>query len=826
MMLSALPETPRRWLRLILAGALLPLFALSVVRGETYYQKTNHNGSGSWDVLSHWKNSAGVSPTAITGADDFVANTNAWQLRTPTGASTFGGGSLTLGPSTHSLVVKSWTSTATIPDLVTLGAAKVTSGGTNSNLAVTSWRNASGTTAIINHTHSSALFPLTIGTLTGSGDFELTAGSATALLRLTVDRAVDYLGTITLTSGRLEFMNDLSSAGALVVTTPGDVTLNHDITFTGLTVAGTPYSPGTYTAGDLGFAGSGGVTVRTSQVWYLTTKQAGSQNWTEAFLSDWNSQPNGSGVAPPSINLFDDYISQAAGGELRTLNAASTFGGGSLTLANTTKLTVRTPAHAVSTIPVLVTSATPTIQNGIGNIRQNLAMGDWEVFSGTTKLSATSGRSLGFDIEHLTGSGTLQTQHGGSFYLSLFDGSGYTGTLDHASGALRFESVFSTQGAFNVGSGATVHLDRPAYFTSFSVAGSAQSTGIHRYAALNAAHPARFPSGSADGLVAVYTPDTTGPAHMFGVNLAGPESRDRAIFPGTYGYQWIYPSAASFDYYHAKGLDLIRIPFRWERMQTTLGSGTLNAAELARMDTVVGYAAARGMKVILDMHNYARWVPGSNQDGILIGTGPVTLEHFAEVWRLLADHYQGNSAIYGYGIMNEPHGTNGTWPVIAQTAVDAIRTVDLGTHVIVGGDSYSNATGWRSKNPNLNIQDPVGRLVYEAHCYFDDNLSGNYDQSYDGEGAYPMIGVDRVTEFVEWLQETGNKGFIGEYGVPGNDSRWLTVLDNFLAYLDANGVSGTYWAGGPWWGSYPLSCEPTNNYTTDKPQMSVLRDYN
>jgi len=39
-------------------------------------------------------------------------------------------------------------------------------------------------------------------------------------------------------------------------------------------------------------------------------------------------------------------------------------------------------------------------------------------------------------------------------------------------------------------------------------------------------------------------------------------------------------------------------------------------------------------------------------------------------------------------------------------------------------------------------------------------------------------------------------GFIGEYGVPDSDPRWLTVLDTFLAYLDANGVGGTYWAGG------------------------------
>ena len=824
MNIPQIPQPRRRFLTGVLSLAALVL-ALPAA-AETYLQKTNHNGSGDWTVLSHWRTSGGVSPTAISSTDDYVANTTAWFLRTPSGTSTFGGKSLTVGPATHSLVVRSWTSTATVPNLVTLGAAKVSSGNTHSNLAVTAWHNASGTTGIVNHTHASALFPLTIGTLTGSGDFLLTAGSATALLKLTVADAHDYLGTITLASGRLEFMNAVSSAGALVVDHPGDVTLDHAVTFTGLTVGATTYPPGTYSADDLGFVGTGSVTVRTSQTWYLTTKQSGSQNWTEAFLSNWNSQPNNSGVAPPSINIFDDYVSQVAGGELRTLNAASTFGGGSLTLANTTKLTVRTPAGAVSTIPVLVTSGTPTIANGIGTIRQNLAMGDWEIWAGTTKLSATAGRSLGFDIEYLIGSGTLQTQDGGAFYLSLVNGSGYTGNLNHASGSLRFEGTFSTQGAFTVGSTATVHLDQPAYFTSFSVAGSPKAAGFHRYSTLNAAHPLQFPSGSASGLVGIYTPDTTGPAHMFGVNLAGAESRDKANFPGAPNHQWIYPSAASFNYYHEKGLNLIRIPFRWERMQTSLGSGVLNAAELTRMDTVVGYAAANGMKVILDMHNYARWVPGSNHDGYLIGTGPVTLAHFGEVWRLLADHYKGNSTIYGYGIMNEPHGTNGTWPVIAQTAVDAIRTVDLGTYVIVGGDHYSNAHGWRAKNPNLDIKDPVGRLIYEAHCYFDANNTGQYNNTYDGEGAYPMVGVDRVTEFVEWLQERGAKGFLGEYGVPGNDSRWLTVLDNFLAYLDANGVSGTYWAGGPWWGTYPLSCEPTNNYTTDKPQMTVLENYN
>jgi hypothetical protein len=38
--------------------------------------------------------------------------------------------------------------------------------------------------------------------------------------------------------------------------------------------------------------------------------------------------------------------------------------------------------------------------------------------------------------------------------------------------------------------------------------------------------------------------------------------------------------------------------------------------------------------------------------------------------------------------------------------------------------------------------------------------------------------------------------------------------------LKENGMGGTYWAAGPWWGNYPLSVEPRNGQ--DRPQMAVL----
>jgi aryl-phospho-beta-D-glucosidase BglC (GH1 family) len=810
-----------------LLRSFVSLFALSAglvttAGAATYYQVVNQSGSGSWNDLAAWNTAAdgtGTAPAAINATDDFVCNKSSWVLRTP--ATSFGGKSLTLGPAGHSLLVKSGTTNITIASVFTSGAAAIKSGSNNSTLTITSLENTSGTTLIANHTATNALFPLTIGTLTGSGDFNLT-GSVTGVMKLTITDATDYLGTITLTSGKLEFMNALSSAGSLVVVTPGDVTTNQTVTFTGLTVAGVVKPTGTYTAASLGFLGTGSVVVRPAATWYLTTNQAGSQNWTEAYVANWNSLANGTGVAPTSINPFDNYVNQGSGREIRTPTTGSTFGGGSLTLSGTAKLTMKSPAGTVSTIPAFITAGTPSIANGYGNIREDLVAGDWEIVSGSTKLSASAGRSLGVTIDYLTGSGGLQTQSGGAFYLSLTHGSGFTGTLDHASGSLRFENAFSTRGAFNVGSTATVNLDQPVYFTSLTVAGVAQPAGIQTYATLHAAYPTQFPSGSSAGLVGVYTPGAA-PTPLHGVNISGPES-NTANLPGTYGYNYVYPTVADFDYYHAKGLNLIRIPFRWERMQLGLNVA-LDTAQLGYMDTAIARASARGMKVIIDMHNYAE----CKVSGVKYRFGDAGLpaSAYADVWRRLADHYKNEPAIYGYDIMNEPNGlAAGVWITYAQAAIYAIREVDLNHDIIVEGESWANAWGFETKNPTLHtLRDPLDRIIFSAHSYWSDAGTDVY-KSYDLEnGANPQMGVENVTPFVTWLKKYGFKGYVGEYGVPNDDPRWNVVLENFLAYLDAEGVSGTYWAGGAWYGGSAISCHPSSNYTVDRAVMSVLQNH-
>ncbi len=302
---------------------------------------------------------------------------------------------------------------------------------------------------------------------------------------------------------------------------------------------------------------------------------------------------------------------------------------------------------------------------------------------------------------------------------------------------------------------------------------------------------------------------------MFGVNLAGAEF---GSVPGTYGVDYTYPTSSELDYYAAKGVTLIRLPFLWERMQPTL-DGSLNPAEVSRMTTFLGEAQAHGIQVILDAHDYGRY------DGSVVGSAAVPVSAFQDFWSKMALQFGDNAAVGGFDIMNEPHDMGGAtvWPTDAQAAVNAIRTVDMHTPIYVEGDGWSSAATWQTVNGNLNIADPANKIVYEAHLYFDSNNSGTYSGTYDQEGAYPTIGVDRLQPFADWLAQHNAQGFIGEFGVPDNDPRWLTVLDNFLAAAQHDGISGTYWAGGPWWGSYPLSIEPVNG--TDQPQMTVLEKY-
>ena len=139
-----------------------------------------------------------------------------------------------------------------------------------------------------------------------------------------------------------------------------------------------------------------------------------------------------------------------------------------------------------------------------------------------------------------------------------------------------------------------------------------------------------------------------------GVNLSGAEFGQN-VLPGTFGSQYTYPTQQEVDYFRGRGMNIIRLPFRWERLQHT-NNLTLDATELGRMNTFVSATTAKGVYVILDPHNFERYYPDPNNfQGSakgLVGSA-VPDSAFSNFWGQVADIYKTNNQVI-FGLMNEP----------------------------------------------------------------------------------------------------------------------------------------------------------------------------
>jgi endoglucanase len=368
----------------------------------------------------------------------------------------------------------------------------------------------------------------------------------------------------------------------------------------------------------------------------------------------------------------------------------------------------------------------------------------------------------------------------------------------------------------------TNHVAAAAVLTG-SLAAAGWEVGVTtEFPTLAAAPRVAAGTASPSHTAALETPSVAAP-YLFarGINLSGAELNPERN-PGVFGKDYIYPSARELDYYAGKGFDVVRLPFRWERLQHALFSD-IDGPELNRIKSFVAAAGARNMRVILSPHNFGRYLLDGTDT--LIGTPAVPVEAFADFCNKLAAAFAGNRAVYALSLMNEPHDSKGLWRNAAQAGLNAMRKADPERLVLAPGDQWSGAWSWRRYNDDFLLDDPAGRLVYEAHQYFDFDHSGTYKTGYAFNGASAERGVEWVQPFAEWLTQHRVKGIITEFGVPNDDPRWLALMQRLLVYLGRERIPWTYWAGGPWWGNYPLSAEPRQD-GNDAPVMGVLeKDY-
>jgi endoglucanase len=314
----------------------------------------------------------------------------------------------------------------------------------------------------------------------------------------------------------------------------------------------------------------------------------------------------------------------------------------------------------------------------------------------------------------------------------------------------------------------------------------------------------------------------SGRLRFTGVNLAGGEF---GKLPGTYGKAYTYPAPADIDYYVELGFNLIRVPFRWERLQPTLGA-PLVAADRALLTAVVDYAAGKGLHVVLDTHNYARrrladdgWAADH-----LIGSMLVSSAAFADFCARLASAFQGNPSVI-FGLMNEPWGIEPEeWLVIANGAIAALRREGASQLILVPGVAYTGAHSWfTARNAVMsNVADPAHNFAFEVHQYFDPDSSGT---SPTAVGA--TVGSERIDAFQLWCRKNGFKAFLGEFAA-GADATSLAALRDICRTLAANSdvwLGWAAWAGGSWWpDDYIFTLEPSKGRQM-RPQTRVLANY-
>ena len=289
--------------------------------------------------------------------------------------------------------------------------------------------------------------------------------------------------------------------------------------------------------------------------------------------------------------------------------------------------------------------------------------------------------------------------------------------------------------------------------------------------------------------------------------------------PRIFDQDYTYPTTDEVNYFVGKGMNVFRIPFRWERLQQSL-RGELDVGEEARLRTIVEYATKRGASVILDPHNYARY------HGSLIGEGP-SVADFADFWTRLATLFGPNRRVI-FGLMNEPYGIRAeAWLSAANTAIAAIRATGA-THLNPGAGNQLERSGLLELRLGLRNErghdarrgQPSRPLHVRSPSVLGQRFVGD-----DEHVRFVDDGLGAPGRLHRVARAHGYRGVLGEFGV-ANDETCLTALRDVLAHMEANADvwhGWTYWAAGPWWGDYRFSIEPDG--CADKPQMSVLLDY-
>ncbi len=265
---------------------------------------------------------------------------------------------------------------------------------------------------------------------------------------------------------------------------------------------------------------------------------------------------------------------------------------------------------------------------------------------------------------------------------------------------------------------------------------------------------------------------------------------------------WSNPSTPPENKHHTEesykelsemGFNSVRFYINYGLFESDDNPYVYNEEGFEWLDKNIEQASKYGIKLLLNMH-YPQGGYQSQGNGMELWTERENQKRLSALWTAIAERYANETAILGYGIVNEPvlpiittaEDCLTQWQSVAQEITDSIRTVDINHPVFVermcaAKDTKTGNSKWENFNDTNNyVKIDDDNVVYEFH-YYDPHMYTHQNFSWANTSGYDYTYPDETLSMaVNSVWETST--FNGD-SADINKSEWQ-YLESSLMEID------------------------------------------